>query len=236
MIKKLYLIPIALILIAMIALPASAYVPMYENKYSAPAADVDHTGTLSITTVSHYNWPYSQMTLTPIIAPKAIDVFDGGRIQEDVAKAIDTGANLSIQMRPDGTWDARVTRGAYLLKLTDSDGGRTEYAYAVVSEGYRTDIRFQGRAVSEYTEPVVAQPYLTIASAQYGSGVTFTDVTAIVQGLVAGDSLTISSAGANYNALFGDPTPGIVKQLDITYVKNGVNGFVSVGENTDTNI
>ncbi len=69
-----------------------------------------------------------------------------------------------------------------------------------------------------------------IIKAEYGSGATQKDVTAIVQKQVT-DLPLITLASASYNASFGgDPAPNTVKQLKIKYSINGKTGEASFAE------
>jgi hypothetical protein len=71
---------------------------------------------------------------------------------------------------------------------------------------------------------------LEIVKAEYGSGATQKDVTAIIQ-KQAGDLPLITLTSASYNASFGgDPLPGSVKQLRIQYRINGKAGEASFSE------
>jgi len=71
---------------------------------------------------------------------------------------------------------------------------------------------------------------LEIVKAEYGSGTTQKDVTAILQ-KQTGDLPLISLPSANYNANFGgDPLPGSVKKLNIHYRINGKSGVATFAE------
>jgi HEAT repeat protein len=71
---------------------------------------------------------------------------------------------------------------------------------------------------------------LEIIKAEYGSGSTQKDVTAVIR-KQAGDLPLITLAAASYNASFGgDPLPGSVKQLKIQYRINGKAGEASFAE------
>lgn len=70
-----------------------------------------------------------------------------------------------------------------------------------------------------------------IVKAEYGSGATQKDVTAIVK-KQATDLPLITLAGDGYNASFGgDPAPNTVKQLKIQYKINGKSGEATFAEN-----
>ncbi len=70
-----------------------------------------------------------------------------------------------------------------------------------------------------------------IVKAEYGSGATQKDVTAIVK-KQAGDLPLITLAADGYNASFGgDPAPNTVKQLKIQYKINGKSGEATFAEN-----
>lgn len=70
-----------------------------------------------------------------------------------------------------------------------------------------------------------------IVKAEYGSGATQKDVTAIVK-KQASDLPVISLAADGYNASFGgDPAPNTVKQLKIQYKINGKTGEATFAEN-----
>lgn len=72
---------------------------------------------------------------------------------------------------------------------------------------------------------------LEIIKAEYGSGSTFKDVTAVLQKQAA-DLPFITLPSPNYNTNFGgDPVPGKVKQLKIRYRINGKEGEASFAEN-----
>lgn len=72
---------------------------------------------------------------------------------------------------------------------------------------------------------------LEIVKAEYGSGATQRDVTEILQKQAA-DLPLITLASAGYNANFGgDPVPGSVKQLKISYRINDKAGEASFAEN-----
>jgi hypothetical protein len=72
---------------------------------------------------------------------------------------------------------------------------------------------------------------LEIVKAQYGSGSTQRDVTAILQKQV-GELPLVTLPAANYNASFGgDPLPNSVKQLKIQYRINGKAGEATFAEN-----
>jgi hypothetical protein len=76
----------------------------------------------------------------------------------------------------------------------------------------------------------LAKVKLEIIKAEYGSGSTQKDVTAIIR-KQAGDLPLITLAAASYNANFGgDPLPGGVKQLKIKYRLNGKEGEASFAE------
>ncbi len=71
---------------------------------------------------------------------------------------------------------------------------------------------------------------LEIIKAEYGSGSTQKDVTAVLQ-KQAGDLPLITLASDSYNTSFGgDPMPGSVKQLKIQYRINGKTGEASFAE------
>lgn len=70
-----------------------------------------------------------------------------------------------------------------------------------------------------------------IVKAEYGSGATQKDVTAVLQ-KQAGDLPLITLTPASYNASFGgDPLPGSVKVLKVSYKINGRAGEASFPEN-----
>ena len=72
---------------------------------------------------------------------------------------------------------------------------------------------------------------LEIIKAEYGSGSTQKDVTAVLRKQV-GDLPLITLASASYNANFGgDPVPGSVKQLKVQYRINGKAGEATFAEN-----
>lgn len=72
---------------------------------------------------------------------------------------------------------------------------------------------------------------LEIIKAEYGSGATQKDVTAVLQ-KQAGDFPLITLADASYNASFGgDPAPNAAKQLKVQYRINGKTGEASFAEN-----
>ena len=69
-----------------------------------------------------------------------------------------------------------------------------------------------------------------ITKAEYGSGATQKDVTAVVK-KQAGDLPLITLASPSYNAAFGgDPAPNTVKQLKIKYSINGKAGEAAFAE------
>jgi hypothetical protein len=70
---------------------------------------------------------------------------------------------------------------------------------------------------------------LEIVKAQYGAGSTQKDVTQILQ-KYAGD-LPLVALPSGYNANFGDPVPGSVKQLKVQYRINGKSGEATFAEN-----
>ena len=71
---------------------------------------------------------------------------------------------------------------------------------------------------------------LEIVKAEYGSGVTQKDVTAVLQKQV-GDLPLITLVSASYNTSFGgDPAPGTVKQLKVQYRINGKQAESSFAE------
>ncbi len=72
---------------------------------------------------------------------------------------------------------------------------------------------------------------LEIDKAEYGSGSTQKDVTAVLRKQV-GDLPLIILPSPGYNASFGgDPLPGIAKQLKIQYRMDGKAGEASFAEN-----
>ena len=72
---------------------------------------------------------------------------------------------------------------------------------------------------------------LEIVKAEYGSGATQKDVTAVVK-KQAGDLPVITLTSGTYNASFGgDPLPGSEKRLKIQYRINGKAGEASFPEN-----
>ncbi|MDB5337653.1 MAG: hypothetical protein JWN70_3272 [Planctomycetaceae bacterium] len=71
---------------------------------------------------------------------------------------------------------------------------------------------------------------LEIIKAEYGSGATQKDVTAVLQ-KQAGDFPLITLADASYNTTFGgDPAPNTAKQLKVQYRINGKAGEASFAE------
>lgn len=71
---------------------------------------------------------------------------------------------------------------------------------------------------------------LEIVKAEYGSGTTQKDVTAVLRQQV-GDLPVITLVSASYNKSFGgDPAPGTVKQLKVTYRINGKSAESSFAE------
>ena len=71
---------------------------------------------------------------------------------------------------------------------------------------------------------------LEIVKAEYGSGTTQKDVTEVLQKQV-GDLPVITLVSTSYNKSFGgDPAPGTVKQLKVTYRINGKPGESSFAE------
>jgi len=86
-------------------------------------------------------------------------------------------------------------------------------------------------AVRELIEKIgAAKVKLEIVKAEYGSGSTLKDVTAIVK-KNAGDSLLIALDSPSFNTSFGDPTPGVTKQLKIQFKVNGKSGEAAFNEN-----
>jgi HEAT repeat protein len=72
---------------------------------------------------------------------------------------------------------------------------------------------------------------LEIVKAEYGAGASRRDVTQAVR-KQAGDLPLITLASPTYNASFGgDPSPGVVKRLNIEYRINGKSGTASFAEN-----
>lgn len=71
---------------------------------------------------------------------------------------------------------------------------------------------------------------LEIIKAEYGAGAKVKDVTAILR-KYAKNYRIIFLPSTSYNASFGDPAPGIVKQLKIQYRIDGKEGEVSLNEN-----
>lgn len=77
----------------------------------------------------------------------------------------------------------------------------------------------------------LAKVKLEITKAEYGSGSTVKDVTAVIR-KQASDLPLIALPAAGYNASFGgDPFPGTVKKLKIQYKINGKPGVASFAEN-----
>jgi HEAT repeat protein len=72
---------------------------------------------------------------------------------------------------------------------------------------------------------------LEIVKAQYGAGATQKDVTAVLR-KQASNTPVITLVSGTYNASFGgDPSPGVVKQLNVEYRINGKDGKASFAEN-----
>jgi HEAT repeat protein len=70
---------------------------------------------------------------------------------------------------------------------------------------------------------------LEIVKAQYGAGSTQKDVTQILQKYAG--NLPLVALPSNYNANFGDPAPGSVKQLTVQYRIDGKSGEATFAEN-----
>ncbi|MCP4783776.1 MAG: PBS lyase [Fuerstiella sp.] len=72
---------------------------------------------------------------------------------------------------------------------------------------------------------------LEIVKAQYGAGATQKDVTAVLR-KGASNTPMITLVSGSYNTSFGgDPSPGVVKQLNVEYRINGKDGKASFAEN-----
>jgi hypothetical protein len=71
---------------------------------------------------------------------------------------------------------------------------------------------------------------LEIVKAEYGAGSTQKDVTLVVQ-KYASDLPVVALPDSDFNASFGDPAPGSVKQLKIEYRINGKRGEATFAEN-----
>jgi HEAT repeat protein len=75
----------------------------------------------------------------------------------------------------------------------------------------------------------LARVKLEIVKAEYGAGSTQKDVTTVLQ-KYAGD-LPLVVLPSSFNANFGDPVPGAVKQLKVQYRINGKPGEATFAEN-----
>jgi hypothetical protein len=70
---------------------------------------------------------------------------------------------------------------------------------------------------------------LEIVKAEYGAGSTQKDVTVVLQ-KYAGNLPLVALPSPDYNAIFGDPAPGSVKQLKVQYRMNGKPGEATFAE------
>ncbi len=75
--------------------------------------------------------------------------------------------------------------------------------------------------------PIGPSDKLQITTAEYGANNSWADVTGIVSGNVRGGRLTMVVSNTN---LGGDPLPGVVKTLKITYWDGGTTRTTAVGE------
>ena len=114
-----------------------------------------------------------------------------------------------------------------LMKITDLKDDATQTTLLVAQKLGAKGINVSEQLSNAGFEKVKVE----IIKAEYGSGATQKDVTAIVQKQVT-DQPLITLAADGYNASFGgDPAPGTVKQLKIQYKINGKAGEATFAEN-----
>jgi len=194
---------------------SSKYVP---TDNSIPT---DGCGALYIQTLARSLAGGSVFTIQRINDAENVSFVNGARIQKELAESLDVGEPYIFTLDHAGTFDDRYAAGAvYLITLPNGNGCQAEYAIAEMFEFYRTDVVFQGHA------GMVGDMSLHIISARYyatAGGMLSKDVTAILQGRVVGNTLTLPSGAAAYNALFAPfpPSFGTIRFLDITYRING---------------
>lgn len=114
-----------------------------------------------------------------------------------------------------------------LMKITDLKDDATQTTLLVAQKLGAKGINVSEQLSNAGFEKVKVE----IIKAEYGSGATQKDVTAIVQKQAA-DLPLITLAADGYNASFGgDPAPNTVKQLKIQYKINGKAGEATFAEN-----
>jgi hypothetical protein len=157
------------------------------------------TGTIHVNVRSGYN------TLTQEIG-----------IRNDAIQDAPNASFAFYPILPDGTAELQVVPGQFTLYIPNSNGGQDEFAPATVAAGKITYVAMLGHAGSGYSE-------IESTPEQPQCVQKIKDVTCKVDSLIRWDNwrqfLHIDSDYDNlhYNALFGDPDVGTLKELRVVY-------------------
>ncbi len=114
----------------------------------------------------------------------------------------------------------------YMGLFTAREVGTPEVTQAVIAEL----LKIRKAAASDPDEP--APKELIIKSARYGAGDQWADVTQQVAAMISGNVLSVEAS----NSLAGDPAPGTVKQMALTYSLGGEEKTVVLAESETLNV
>jgi len=165
----------ALLVVAALMICSVGAVPYrdYEMKYAGITHDADATGYLYIQVLT-FESTYSNTVIIQRVDTTGAPLVANGIVSYDTFKLYaPIGENQTLTLSPTAAYDISLAPGTYSLKLTDGNNERPEYAVVTIASGQKTEIHFQGHAVSRWNEKVtpVGQGLL-ITRALYGATVT----------------------------------------------------------------
>ena len=179
--KPTHIMLIGLALVALMLLVCSVgAVPYrdYDMTYSETTHDADATGYLYIQVLT-FESTYSNTVILQRVDPAGAPAVTNGIVSKDIFNLYaPIGESKTLKLSPTAAYDISLVPGVYRLELTDGNNERPEYAVVQIASGQKTEVHFQGHAVSRWNEkkPVIADDSgLVIISALYGAAVTVED-------------------------------------------------------------
>ena len=218
-----YLVIIAAIFMIALATPALAVGSDYVSKYTLNnIPDGDGCGQLNIATLAQNNI-FSKEIVIQRVSESNKSFVNGDLVQKEFINGfIKTGPNFTVKLLSDGKFDGRFAPGVFTAILLDGNGGKPEYAvFTIDTVSSETTITFIGHASSFN----LVSNNIKIISATYGVPGSIADVTTYFQTHLIGNTVSpIITGGASHDFDWfnsfgvGDPAPGIVKQVSVTYM------------------
>ncbi len=143
----------------------------YEMKYVQVTPDVDATGYLYIQVLT-FESSYSNTVILQRVNPIGAPAVTNGIVSKNIFDMYTpVGDSKILKLTPTAAYDEALVPGTYSLKLTDGNNEVPEYAVVTIVAGQKTEIHFQGHAVSRWNENKkfpVCDGKITIINAHYG--------------------------------------------------------------------